>query len=559
MIVSLFASEYETHSMNFLRTIRRFPLLTIIFCAFPVIAQDTADTVEIVSESAVITFSLNGAYPIGWDIVDPEFVQEGESVPLIYKDGGPDFPYPFRLILDGPDGELTGFANTTKYSYELVDTEGSGVRHVFTSPIHSSGLLITKKFELTSRFHSTLEIDLTNTMSTSTLGIEEPAITLGAGLGSIPKSIGGLGDSMYSYVEAVGYGNGNLTPFELSKEETEIQYPEDESTFDWIGVHNRYYLMAVATNAIEFTSARISVPDEVLGQLEFPDEAIQYFPEIELGMNLAGIVEATISLLASLEIYAGPKDRASLRKSFNEVDYDLDSVMYSSLPNWMRWITFKLGALLNAINGIVHVWWVTLLVLVVIVRLLLFPVAQKAIKMNEQMLADQAKLKPHIDALKEKHNDPNVQYQKTMALYKEHRINPMAPMLGCLPVLLQLPILIAIFNLLGQEVKMQGATFLWVKDLSIPDQLFELPFVLPYFGGYFNLLPLLMSVTMVLTTNMGTTAEGDQKKTQMRSMTILAFVFFALFYSFPAGLVLYWMMSNIGQYIQQEVMARRMR
>ncbi|MFP6598219.1 MAG: hypothetical protein VCC01_12240, partial [Candidatus Hydrogenedentota bacterium] len=78
MIVSLFASEYETHSMNFLRTIRRFPLLTIIFCAFPVIAQDTADTVEIVSESAVITFSLNGAYPIGWDIVDPEFVQEGE-------------------------------------------------------------------------------------------------------------------------------------------------------------------------------------------------------------------------------------------------------------------------------------------------------------------------------------------------------------------------------------------------------------------------------------------------------------------------------------------------
>jgi YidC/Oxa1 family membrane protein insertase len=203
------------------------------------------------------------------------------------------------------------------------------------------------------------------------------------------------------------------------------------------------------------------------------------------------------------------------------------------------------------------VWWVTLLALVVIVRLLLFPVAQKAIKMNEQMLADQAKLKPNIDAIKEKYKDSNVQYQKTMALYKKHGINPMAPMLGCVPVLLQLPVLIAIFNLLGQEVKMQGATFLWVNDLSIPDQLFALPFTLPYFGSYFNLLPLLMSVTMVLTTNLGTSAVGDQKKSQMRSMTILAFFFFALFYSFPAGLVIYWMMSNIGQYLQQQVMARR--
>ena len=65
-----------------------------------------------------------------------------------------------------------------------------------------------------------------------------------------------------------------------------------------------------------------------------------------------------------------------------------------------------------------------------------------------------------------------------------------------------------------------------------------------------------MSVTMVLTTNMGTPAEGAQKKSQMRSMSILAFVFFALFYSFPAGLVFYWMMSNIGQYAQQEIMTR---
>jgi YidC/Oxa1 family membrane protein insertase len=144
-----------------------------------------------------------------------------------------------------------------------------------------------------------------------------------------------------------------------------------------------------------------------------------------------------------------------------------------------------------------------------------------------------------------------------MELYKAHDINPFAPVLGCVPVLLQLPILIAIFNLLGQEVKMQGASFLWISDLSIPDQLFALPFTLPYFGGYFNLLPILMSVTMVLTTNLGTPAEGDQKKSQMRTMIILAVIFFTLFYSFPAGLVFYWMMSNVGQFAQQEFMKRR--
>ena len=517
----------------------RAVLFALVLSPLTLVAQDSTDYV---SNSTDIRFSPEGAFPLHWEIIDPEFVESDAPVPLVY--GTPDtasFPFPFQLT--STDAELTDFVNSAVYAVEQSQLDDGTTAYTFTSPVHESGLLFIKQFKMHDRFLMTVQITVKNTRSDSAIDLPASTLRIGAGLGTIPGSIGGLGDSMYSYVDAVGFRDGKFSVLDVE---------EVDEAFDWLGIHNRYYLIAISSESGEPISGRASIPAEALTQSGIGETKLEFFPTIEVNLGLPENLDGGAEYSASYSIYAGPKDPGTLAAS----NQPLDSVMYYNLPNWMRWLTFKLGALLNAINGVVHSWWISLLVLVFIVRILLFPMAQKAIKMNAQMMADQAKLKPLIDAIKEKHKDPTLQYQKTMALYKEHGINPMAPMLGCVPVILQLPILIAIFNLLGQEVKMQGATFLWVKDLAIPDQLFALPFTLPYFGGYFNLLPVLMSVTMVLTTNMGTPAEGAQKKSQMRSMSILAFVFFALFYSFPAGLVFYWMMSNIGQYAQQEIMTR---
>lgn len=491
---------------------------------------------------SAVRITHEGAYPRFWGVrrdgVDT-------ATPMLHSELAEfELAGPFRLMVDGPDGTLTRFANTATYTVE-DDT------NIFTSSVHESGLEITKRFHTADDYSGTFEVEFSNKSDAQSVTLSDVAVTLGPGLGIVPGSIGGLGDAMYSYVEAFTSFQDRITPIEFDDESDTISVGTAEVPVEMVGMHNRYYVMFVRDDNGKTLTGRTTIPRSLLTEAEVEEEAMNFFPAFFLKPFDSTVLPPGESISIRYAFYMGPKLNEPLEK------FGGDAILYSNLPRWMRWLCLTLGDVLKTIYGVVGSWWLTLLVLTVFVRILLFPMAQKAIKMNAQMLADQAKLKPLIDEIKAKHSDAQVQYKKTMELYKENGINPFAPMLGCLPIIVQLPILIAIFNILGQEIEMQGARFLWINDLSIPDQLFPLGFTLPYFGAYFNLLPLLMAVTMVLTTNLGTPAEGDQKKSQLRSMVLLAALFFTLFYSFPAGLVLYWMMSNIGQYIQQEIVTRR--
>lgn len=523
-------------------------LLLITFSSAVTVAQESTDDIDILDDHTRIQLSPNGAFPTSWQVT-----REGngsESVRMMHDElAEQNLGGHFRLVLDGIDGELTRFANTARYASEEEATDP--LSRQFVSSTHESGLQIVRTITITDKYSGVVSVELSNRGTADAISLSDVGITLGPGLGIIPGSIGGLGDAMYSYVEAAAGGGDGVEPVKLNEESWETNFPLDDSDVRWVGIHNRYYGMFVRDANGDTLSGRAYVPVAMLEQAGVSEEAYEFYPAFLLQPELPDSLGPGESTSFAFEFYAGPKEVEALEVA------GYDAILYSNLPGWLRWLCLVLGDVLKAIYGVIGSWWVTLLVLTVLVRILLFPMAQKAIKMNAQMMADQAKLKPLIDAIKAKHPDAQVQYKKTMALYKEHGINPLAPMLGCLPVLLQLPILIAIFNILGQEIDMQGAHFLWIDDLSIPDQLFPFGFTIPYFGAYFNLLPLLMAVTMVLTTNLGTPAEGDQKKSQMRSMILLAALFFTLFYSFPAGLVLYWMMSNIGQYIQQEIVTKR--
>lgn len=523
-------------------------LLLITLISVCTVAQESVGDIVILDDHTRIRLSPNGAIPIQWDV--SRTGTGGETVHMMHDElADQDLGGHFRLVLDGIDGDLTHFANSARYSSEAATTDPLSRR--FVSPMHVSGLQISKMVTTAEGYTGVLTVHLSNRGNANAISLSDVAITIGPGLGIIPGSIGGLGDAMYSYVEAAAGGDDGVKPFDLNEESWETDFPLDDSDVRWVGIHNRYYGMFLRDVNGGTLSGRAYVPVAMLEQAEVAEEDYEFYPAFLIQPTVPDSLGPGESVSFAFEFYAGPKEVEALEVA------GYDAILYSNLPGWLRWLCLVLGDVLKAIYGVIGSWWVTLLVLTVLVRILLFPMAQKAIKMNAQMMADQAKLKPLIDEIKAKHSDAQVQYKKTMALYKEHGINPLAPMLGCLPVLLQLPILIAIFNILGQEIDMQGARFLWIDDLSIPDQLFPFGFTIPYFGAYFNILPMLMAVTMVLTTNLGTSAEGDQKKSHMRSMIMLAALFFTLFYSFPAGLVLYWMMSNIGQYIQQEIVTRR--
>ena len=130
-----------------------------------------------------------------------------------------------------------------------------------------------------------------------------------------------------------------------------------------------------------------------------------------------------------------------------------------------------------------------------------------------------------------------------MALFKEHKINPLG---GCLPLLLQIPIFITLYQVLTRTVSLKGAGFLWMKDLSLPDRLFILPMSLPLIGNEINILPAIMSVGMVFQQKFTSMPQTGQAAEQQKIMLIfMPIMMFFIFYKIPAGVNLYWVMNSI--------------
>jgi YidC/Oxa1 family membrane protein insertase len=151
-------------------------------------------------------------------------------------------------------------------------------------------------------------------------------------------------------------------------------------------------------------------------------------------------------------------------------------------------------------------------------------------------------LQPKIKALQEKYKDDREkQSQAMMKLYKEEKINPMA---GCLPLLIQMPVFVALYQALMHTIALRQKPFiLWIDDLSQPDALFEMPFSLPFLGSEFNLLPLLMAASMWVQTKMSPTGTAGGQMAVMNSILPVMMLFF--FYQMPSGLVIYWLVNTL--------------
>ncbi len=189
-----------------------------------------------------------------------------------------------------------------------------------------------------------------------------------------------------------------------------------------------------------------------------------------------------------------------------------------------------------------------IIILSVLTKVLFYRLTHKSFK----SMKDMQRLQPKIKELQEKHRDNKQKMnEEMMKLYKEAGVNPLG---GCLPLLLQMPVFIALFNVLRNTIELRNAPFfLWIDDLSSPDTLFRFGFSLPFIGDEFHLLPILMGVAMVLQSKMGASPTGEATPaTQTRMMsTMMPIIFTIFFYGMPSGLVLYWFVNNILTIIQQ--------
>lgn len=186
-----------------------------------------------------------------------------------------------------------------------------------------------------------------------------------------------------------------------------------------------------------------------------------------------------------------------------------------------------------------HVWpynyGLAIILLTFLIRVVFWPLNHKSMVSTRHM----QEIQPLIAAVKEKHKgDPQKQQQEMMALYKEHKINPMG---GCLPMLVQIPVFFALFVVLRGAIELRFSSFLWIADLSTQENL--LRDVLPI---GLNILPLFMGLTMWIQQKMTPTSDPQQQKMMMMMPVIFTF----MFYSFPSGLSLYWSVNQVMMIVQ---------
>ena len=218
---------------------------------------------------------------------------------------------------------------------------------------------------------------------------------------------------------------------------------------------------------------------------------------------------------------------------------------------YLSWIVTAAGeGIGNTLGG---GWGWAIIVFAVILKILLLPLNIATGRLQRQVAQHQAALEPKIKSIKERY-DGEEAHNLIIAAYKERGITPfytLKPMAGAL---IQVPILIAIFNALAEMPQLHGESFLWIDDLAAPDVIGSLPFAVPFLGDTINLLPLLMTALTIVSTwvfkNCYSTAKS--LKDQKRNLYLMSGMFFVLFYPFPAAMVLYWTVANLLQFIQQE-------
>lgn len=217
-------------------------------------------------------------------------------------------------------------------------------------------------------------------------------------------------------------------------------------------------------------------------------------------------------------------------------------------------ITRLLQTALNWLTGLFHSYGTAIVVLTLLLGLLFYPLTWTSLKTMKKMEL----LQPELKQLQERHkSDPKRINEEAMKLYKQHRVNPLG---GCLPLLLQMPLFIALYQVLGRSPELRGAHFLLIKDLAAPDALLPLPAVLPLVGSALNVLPLAMAGMMFLQQKMSSKGKvlTDEQRVQQQVFKFMPLLFGAMFYALPSGLVLYWLLNTTFTVVQQQLVIRKL-
>ena len=312
----------------------------------------------------------------------------------------------------------------------------------------------------------------------------------------------------------------------------------------WMGITDKYWLSALVPDEKGYTATftHYTKGSHNRYQVDYVSKAKQ--------IQSGGHVESSVRLFAGakeirvIDAYAnGDVKHPPITLFDRAVDF---GVLY--------FLTKPMFLMLNFFYTHIGNFGVAILLLTIVVKLLMYPLANKSYKASTQM----RRLQPEMQKLRDRYGDDQIRMQQElMALYKREKVNPAA---GCLPLLIQMPVFFALYKVLFVTIEMRHAPFFgWLKDLSAidPSNLFTLFGLLDWNHPswmHLGILPILMCATMVIQ------MKQQPKPTdpiQAKIITFMPYFFLFIFASFPAGLVLYWVWSNILSIIQQHIISRK--
>ena len=420
-----------------------------------------------------------------------------------YKEGLADSSKNIEIVksLNAPLYPLqTGFSNTDALQFILPEKavllNASGqTKGIVLSSESQDGIRIEKKFVFSAdTYNIKAEVSILNK---SGKDLTSPLSTdLFSHAGSVKE------DEASYHHGPIAHVNGNVERKTI-KDKQEIA----KGKIGWAAIEDKYFIMAVIPEDKESLvwSSLIVHQDIVRSRLDMP---------LNLSSNSKAVKKYTI--------YIGPKEYSILKNIGANLEEAIDF-------GWFAFFARPLLLLLNFFYVYIHNYGLAIILLTVLIKIVFHPLTRQGLNSMKEM----QRMQPQMLAIREKYkNDKEKMSKELMEFYKRNKVNPLG---GCLPMVMQIPVFIALYNVLSASIEMRHAPFmLWIQDMSAKD---------PYL-----VTPILMGATMLWQQKMTPSAMDPQ---QAKIMLVMPVIFTFMFLSFPSGLVLYWLVNNVISIAQQ--------
>lgn len=459
----------------------------------------SAEVVEVETDLYRAKWSTRGAVLTSWELKRYRRSTDDQSpVQLVRPDG--KFPWPLSVAAD--DAALAKELGEGLYSVEkdfaVLDRQHPTGHLTFHYQNGEKGVRLEK--QLTFHAGSYL-VDVV----VRTSGIDGSVkVGLGTNFGIVE-----WGDGFIGLIGAASLVDGRV---EKDMPDTEV---ERKGAVRWAALQDKYFLSVLIPDQASAVTVKKEGDKLVSAGVRLPVTG----PDSTLGLRL----------------YAGPKEYDTLRSLQIGLEDTIDFGWFI-FGSWsvVKAVAKPIFYVLRFINDFTHNFGVTIVLLTVAIKMLFVPLQYKSYKSMKQMQV----IQPKIQAIQEKYKDDRDRLNKELIkVYRDHKVNPVG---GCLPMVLQMPVFVALFNILYMTIDLRQAPLgLWITDLSVQD---------PYY-----VLPIVMGVTMVIQQKITpTTMDPTQAKIMLMLPAFMTF----LFINFPAGLVLYWLTNNVLTIGQQIVTDR---